>query len=475
MTPAAAIATVLGYVALMFAISFISSRGSDNLSFFRGTRRSSWLTVSVSMISSVMSGVTFVSVPGWVGTSGMGYLQMCIGFAAGYAVIAYVLVPLYFRLDVVSVYQYLEQRFGLASYKTGAWFFFISKLLGSSVKLFIVCLSLQMLVFGPLGLPFALNAASCTAIIFIYTLGSGVKSLIRTDLLRTFCMVAAVTLTIYFIAKKLDMNIVSAITGSSMSRIFHFDDPLSGQYFWKQFLGGLFTVVAMTGLDQDMMQHTLSCKSSRDSQKNLMTSIFFQIIVIFLFLCLGVLLHMFAQAEGIDAKGDALFPAVATGGYLPSIVGVLFILGLSASSFGAGGSALTALTTSFTVDIAGIEGKDESSVKRLRRRVHLSMALLMGITVLVFSAVNSTSAIDAIYCIASYTYGPLLGLFAFGIATKKKVHDKFVPLVALSAPAICYILDHNSERWFGGYHFSYELLIINAAITILGLALIIKR
>lgn len=475
MTAQAVILTILGYLALMFTISYLSAGGGDNNSFFRAGRQSNWLVVAFAMIGSVMSGVTFVSVPGWVGTSGMGYLQMCIGFIAGYIVIAYVLVPIYFKLGVVSVYQYLDARFGALSYKTGAWFFFISKMLGAAVRLFVVCISLQILIFAPLGLPFSLNVLTSILIVFAYTVKGGVKSLIWTDILRTLCMISAVVLTIVLIAESMDINIITAIKESPMSRVFYFDNPLDGRYFWKQFLGGLFTVVAMTGLDQDMMQRTLSCKNYKDSQKNLLTSVFLQVAVIFLFLCLGVLLYMFAGANGISAGGDSLFPAVATGGKLPAIVGVLFLLGLVASAYGAGGSALTSLTTSFTVDIIGIKGRSEKDISRIRHRVHIIIAALMGLTIIAFNALNSTSAIDAVYRIASYTYGPLLGMFCFGIATKKKVHDKWVPAVAILAPVLCFVLDANSKKWFGGYSFSYELLIFNAAFTIAGLCLLIKR
>jgi len=404
-----------------------------------------------------------VSVPGMVGTSGFGYLQMCIGFFLGYLVIAFVLTPLYFRLDVVSIYQYLEKRFGMGAYRTGAWFFFLSKMLGASVRLFLVCLTLQLLLFDPLGLPFWLNVLCNVGVCLAYTYRSGVKSVIWTDVLKTVCMVVAVTLCVILIGKDLGGIRIH-------EKVFFFDDVNHPQYFWKQLLGGLFTVVAMTGLDQDMMQRTLSCKDTRDSQKNLVVSSLLQTVVIALFLCLGALLYQFAAAHGIAETGDRLFPAVATSSLLPGIVGVLFVLGLVSSAYGAGGSALTSLTTSFTVDILG-KGGDV----KVRKAVHIGMAILMAVTVIVFNALNSTSAIDAVYKLASYTYGPILGLFAFGILTKKAVKDKYVPIVALVAPAICLVLQLNSERWFGGYRFSYELLLVNAALTFLGLCLLRKK
>ena len=440
-----------------------SGRKQDNQNvFYNGGRKTHWAVVAFAMIGACMSGVTFVSVPGMVGTSGFGYLQMCLGFFLGYLVIAFVLTPLYFKLDVVSVYQYLENRFGTGSYRTGAWFFFVSKMLGASVRLFLVCLTLQLLFFGPLGLPFWLNVVFNVAVCFAYTFRRGVKSVIWTDVFKTVCMIAAVVLCIVFIGKDLGGVRVH-------EKVFFFDDVNHPQYFWKQLLGGLFTVIAMTGLDQDMMQRTLACKDYRDSQKNLVVSSLLQTAVIALFLCLGSLLYQFAAVHGIAETGDKLFPAVATSGLLPAVVGVFFVLGLVSTAYGAGGSALTSLTTSFTVDVL----KKTDDVK-VRKRVHVAMAVLMAVTILVFNALNSTSAIDAVYKLASYTYGPILGLFAFGILTKKKVKDKYVPIVALLAPAICLVLQLNSERWFGGYKFSYELLLVNAALTFLGLCLLIN-
>ena len=464
MTPYAVLVTILAYFAAMAIVSWLSGRKKDGQDvFYTGGRKTHWTVVAVAMIGSCMSGVTYVSVPGMVGTSGFGYLQMCIGFFLGYLVIAFVLTPLYFRLDVVSIYQYLEKRFGMGAYRTGAWFFFLSKMLGASVRLFLVCLTLQLLLFDPLGLPFWLNVLCNVGICLAYTYRSGVKSVIWTDVLKTVCMVVAVTLCVILIGKDLGGIRIH-------EKVFFFDDVNHPQYFWKQLLGGLFTVVAMTGLDQDMMQRTLSCKDTRDSQKNLVVSSLLQTVVIALFLCLGALLYQFAAAHGIAETGDRLFPAVATSSLLPGIVGVLFVLGLVCSAYGAGGSALTSLTTSFTVDILG-KGGDV----KVRKAVHIGMAVLMAVTVIVFNALNSTSAIDAVYKLASYTYGPILGLFAFGILTKKAVKDKYVPIVALVAPAICLILQLNSERWFGGYRFSYELLLVNAALTFLGLCLLRKK
>ena len=464
MTPYAVLITILAYFAAMAAVSSLSGRKKDGQDvFYTGGRKTHWTVVAIAMIGSCMSGVTYVSVPGMVGTSGFGYLQMCIGFFLGYLVIAFVLTPLYFRLRVVSIYQYLEKRFGMGAYRTGAWFFFLSKMLGASVRLFLVCLTLQLLLFGPLGLPFWLNVVCNVGVCLAYTYRSGVKSVIWTDVLKTVCMVVAVTLCVILIGKDLGGIRIH-------EKVFFFDDVNHPQYFWKQLLGGLFTVIAMTGLDQDMMQRTLSCKNTRDSQKNLIVSSLLQTVVIALFLCLGALLYQFAAAHGIPETGDRLFPAVATSTLLPGIVGILFVLGLVSSAYGAGGSALTSLTTSFTVDILG-KGNDV----KVRKAVHVGMAVLMAVTIIVFNALNSTSAIDAVYKLASYTYGPILGLFAFGILTRKALHDKYVPIVALVAPAVCLVLQLNSERWFGGYRFSYELLPVNAALTFLGLCLLRRK
>ena len=472
------IATVLAYLLFMFAIAWMAGKNSDNSAFFTGARKSRWYVAALAMIGAPMSGVTFVSVPGMVSASGFGYLQMCLGFVAGYLVISFVLIPLFYKQNVVSIYQYLENRFGMSSYKTGAWFFFISKILGASVRFFLVCLVFQMLIFDPLGIPFAVNVLLSVLVVFAYTFTGGVKTVIWTDSFRTLCMILAVVLGIVFIARNLSLDfsgLVASIKGSSMSRIFYFDDVNGSQYFWKQFLAGLFTAVAMTGLDQDMMQRPLSCKDPRESRKNMITSGVMQLFVVFLFLCLGVLLYQFAGANGISDTGDKIFPAVATSGLLPGIVGILFIVGLVASAYGAGGSALTSLTTSFTVDILGAMRKGDASLTKTRKLVHVGMAVLMALVIIIFNKLSNTSAINAVYTLASYTYGPILGMFAFGLACKRRVKDKLVPLVAIAAPALCLVLQLNSERWFGGYKFSYEILLLNAIFVVIGLSCLIDR
>lgn len=468
---------MLGYFLAMFGVSYLAGRKTDNAGFFIGNRSNHWLVVAVAMIGSGISGVTFVSVPGMVATGGMSYLQMALGFILGQAVIAFVLVPLFYRIKLFSIYEYLRDRFGITSYKTGAWLFFVSKMLGASVRIFLVTLTMQLLVFEPLGLPFLLNVLLTVALVWLYTFFGGVKSVVSVDVLKTASLVLSVGLSIYFIAKGLSLDfsgIVRTVKGSEMSRIFFFDDANDRRFFWKQFLAGIFTMIATTGLDQDMMQRNLSIKTAKDAAKNILVSSVFQFFIIALFLILGVMLYTYAGRMGITLpeKGDQVFPFLATGGYFPVGVGVLFIIGLVAAAFPAAGSALTALTTSFTLDILGAGKKDDRALTRTRQAVHVGMALLMGVCIFVLNALSNTSVIDAVYVLASYTYGPLLGLFAFGIFSKSRVRDKWIPLVVLLAPALCFLLDRNSEAWFGGYRFGYELLILNALFTILGLSLI---
>lgn len=476
MTPLIVLLTVAVYFAILFTTSYLSGRRADNAGFFSGNRKSNWVMVAFAMIGASISGVTFVSVPGMVSTSGFGYLQMVLGFIAGQLVIAYVLTPLFYKMNLVSIYEFLKNRFGMTSYKTGAWVFFVSKMLGASVRLFLVCLTLQMLVFEPLGLPFILNVVLSVALVWIYTVRGGVKSLIWTDSLKTLCLIISVVLCIYFIAKDLGMDLsgmLSSVWDSSNSRIFFFDDPNAKQYFFKQFFSGMFTMIAMTGLDQDLMQRNLSCKNHKEAQKNMIVSILSQLVVITFFLMLGVLLYQYAAEKGITETGDTLFAAVATSGYLPILVGILFLVGLISSAYSAAGSALTALTTSFTIDILGTSGQSEQTIKKKRQSVHLLMAFLMAVTIFIFNLVNSTSVIDAVYTLASYTYGPILGMFAFGIFIKRKIRDRWIPLVVILSPILCLILDKNSQVLFNGYQFSYELLILNALLTFIGMLLLL--
>lgn len=474
-------ATVVIYLAVLFTVAYISGHRADNAGFFVGNRRSNWVVVTIATIGSAMSGVTFVSVPGMVATAGFSYFQMALGFLAGQLIIAFVLIPLYYRMNLVSIYGYLEQRFGMRSYRTGAWFFFISKLTGASVRLFLAVAVLQLLVFGPLGIPFWLNAALSIAIVFLYTRQGGVKSIIWTDTLKTVCLVTSIVLSICLAVRRMDLSfaeVVRNVADDDMSRMFFFDDVNDRRYFFKQFLAGIAALVATTGLDQDLMQRTLSCRTSRDARKNIIVSAILQTVVILLFLVLGVVLYQFAAGTGITLPEgtDNMFPSVAFSGHLPLIVGILFILGLVSATYSSAGSAMTALTTSFTIDILQADRKnDEEGLRSVRMRTHIAMAGAMFAVICLVQALNSTSVIDAVYTLASYTYGPILGLFMFGICTKVKVRDRWVGVVAVAAPVVCFILQQNSERWMGGYRFSYELLVVNALLTIVGLLLIKER
>ena len=465
------------YFALMFLISYLTGRKADNAGFFSGNRSSNWLLVAMSTIGAAISGVTFVSVPGMVATSGWAYMQMVLGFTVGQFLIAYVLIPLYYKLNLTSIYQYLQQRFGMSTYKSGAWLFFVSKMLGASVRLFVVSEVLQLLVFDKLAVPvpFWVNAIITVLIVYLCTFKGGVKSLIWTDLLKTCCLILSVALSIYFVLRA-GVNI-DGWSSSDMTRVFFFDNPKEGTYFWKQFLAGIFLVIATTGLDQDLMQRTLSCKNPRESQKNIIVGALMQIIVIGLFLFLGYLLYTYAAQTGVaevaNLKGDEVFPFLATGNYFPVIVGVLFIIGFIAAAYSAAGGALTALTTSFTVDILNKE--NDAKLTKVRTLVHIGMAILMAVCIYAIHLLNDESVIQTVYKVASYTYGPLLGMFCFGIFTKKQVRDRWIPLVVVLAPIITWVIDVNSVEWFNGYVFSHERLILNALLTFIGMICLMKK
>ena len=477
MNPFTILIVIACYFALLFFISYLAGRKADDAGFFSGNRSSNWLLVAMSTIGAAISGVTFVSVPGMVATSGWAYMQMVLGFTVGQFLIAYVLIPLYYKLNLTSIYQYLQQRFGMNTYKSGAWLFFVSKMLGASVRLFVVSEVLQLLVFDRLAVPvpFWANAIITVLIVYLCTFKGGVKSLIWTDLLKTCCLILSVALCIYFVLRA-GVNIEDW-GASDMTRTFFFDDPKSGNYFWKQFLAGVFLVIATTGLDQDLMQRTLSCKNPRESQKNLIVGALMQIVVIGLFLFLGYLLYTYAAQTGVaevaNLKGDEVFPFLATGNYFPVIVGVLFIIGFIAAAYSAAGGALTALTTSFTVDILNKEKAD--NLTKVRTIVHIGMAILMAACIYVIHLLNDDSVIQTVYKVASYTYGPLLGMFCFGIFTKKQVRDCWIPLVVILAPVITWIFDVNSVAWFNGYVFSHERLILNALLTFIGMICLMKK
>lgn len=470
--------TILCYFALLFGISYAAGRKADNAGFFSGNRSSNWLLVAMSTIGAPISAVTFISVPGMVAGAGMSYMQMVLGFTVGQMIIAFLLIPLYYKMNLTSIYEYLNQRFGLKSYRTGAWFFFLSKSTGAAVRLFIVCTVLQLLVFTPLHIPFWANVLMVMAVVYLTTFRGGVKSIVWTDLLKTTCLLLSIILSIVFILKA-GVGL-EGYGDSEMTRMFFFDDVNDGKYFWKQFLAGIFVLIATTGLDQDMMQRTLSCKNYRDSQKNIVVGAIVQMIVIYLFLLLGYLLYTYAAKSGISLeglKGDDVFPAIATGGYFPVVVGIIFVVGFIAAGNAAAGSALTALTTSFTIDILGKNSQtaSEDNIKTTRTRVHVCMAVLMALLIYVVYLLNNDSVIQTVYKVASYTYGPLLGLFFFGIFTKQQVRDRWVPVVCLISPVLTFILDYNSVEWFGGYQFSHERLVLNALFTVIGLCCLLRK
>ena len=470
MTPLAILITIFAYFAVLFAVSYIAGRKADSAGFYSGNRQNNWALVAMSTIGAAISGVTFVSVPGMVQGAAFSYMQMVLGFTVGQILIAYVLIPLFYKLNLTSIYQYLNHRFSTTSYKTSAWIFFVSKMLGASVRLFVVSAVLQILVFGPLGIPFWLNAVLTTAMVYLITFRGGVKSVVWTDLLKTCCLILSVALCIFFIMRS--GVSLEGMTRSEMGRTFFFDNPKQPTFFWKQFLAGIFLVIATTGLDQDMMQRTLSCKNFRESQKNMITGAVLQIFVIGLFLVLGYLLYTYAAQQQIDLsglKGDDVFAYLATGSYFPVIVGILFIVGFIAAAYSAAGSALTALTTSFSVDILGIQKHDERRQRRIRTWVHVGMTVIMASLLCVIYVLNDDAVIQTVYKVASYTYGPLLGMFCFGMFTRFTIRDRWVPLVVIAAPVITWVIDVNSAAWFDGYTFSHERLLLNALLTFIGM------
>ena len=460
------IIAVLFYFALLFAISRWTSRRATNTTFYRADCRSPWYMVAFGMIGASISGVTFVSVPGMVLHTQMTYLQMCMGFILGYVVVAFGLLPLYYRLNLTSIYGYLGQRLGRRSYKTGASFFLLSKMMGAAVRFYVVCIILQRFVFDPMGVPFVLTVVGMVLLIWLYTRHGGIKTLVWTDSFQTLCLFVALLLIIYKVTKDLGLTMgeaVAMIDENALSRVFVFDDWVSKQYFWKQFASGVFIVLVMTGVDQDMMQKNLTCKTLRGAQKDMCTYGVAFLPANLLFLSLGVLLAMWAQQNGLSlpANGDDLLPTyVSQAGML---VMVLFTLGIVAASFSSADSALTSLTTIYCVDI-----KERAADEGLRKRVHLAMCGLFVLFIMLFKTVNSTSLIDAVYIIASYTYGPLLGLFAYGLLTHKEVNDRWVPYIAIASPLLCYAIDWGTGQ-ITGYHFGYELLMLNALITFVGL------
>ena len=458
--------SILVYFAILFGISRLTSKKADNSTFYRANRRAPWYMVAFGMIGASISGVTFVSVPGMVLTSQMTYLQMCLGFIVGYLVIAFVLLPLYYRLNVTTIYTYLGQRLGQRSYLTGASFFLLSKMTGAAVRFYVVCIILQQFVFSPAGIPFAVNVVVMVLLIWLYTRRGGIGTLVFTDSFQTLCLFTALILIILSVIDQMHLSVSEAITtiaNSEMSRVFVFDDWMSPHNFWKQFLSGVFVAIVMTGLDQDMMQKNLTCKTLRDAQKDMCTYGMAFVPANLLFLALGVLLTM---VVGTGLKGDEMLPtfiqSVADTHLLP-LTTYLFIIGIVAASFSSADSALTSLTTCFCVDI--LQQPDNES---LRKKTHVVMCGFFMLFILLFRQLNSTSLIDAIYILASYTYGPLLGLFVFGLFTKKQPNDRLVPYICIVSPLLCYALDMVAQRLWD-YHFGYELLMLNGLLTFAGL------
>lgn len=469
-----------GYFALLFVISRWTSRGSTSSSFYTADRSSPWYIVAFGMIGASLSGVTFISVPGAVGGEGLNqdfsYMQAVFGYILGYVAIAFVLLPLYYRLNLTSIYTYLDQRFGKSSYKTGSVFFLISRIIGASFRLYLVALVLDAFVLGAMGVPFYATVFVTVALIWLYTFRGGIKTVVWTDTLQTASMLIAVGLAVVAMASEMNLSageLISTISNSEYSQMFFFDGGWSDpNNFFKQFLGGAFITIVMTGLDQDMMQKNLTITSLRDSQKNMLTLSGVLVIVNLLFLSLGAMMYLYAAKEGIDIPGkrDQLFPTLALGHLSPAI-GIAFVIGLVAAAYSSADSALTALTTSFSVDILELDPQDETSVAR-RQWVHAGMAVVLMIVIMAFWQMNDDSVINQLFRAAGYTYGPLLGLYAFGLFTKRSVRDPFVPLVAVASPLICYLMNLNSEQWFAGYKFGFELLIINGLLTFTGLWLL---
>ena len=463
---------------LYFSVLLLISRWAGregNDAFFRGNRQSPWMLVAFGMVGASISGLTFIGVPGWVMGIDMTYMQMCLGFIFGYLLVAFVLLPIYYRLGLTSIYTYLEQRLGPSSYRTGASFFILSKLLGASAKFYVVVQILQVCIADSLGLPYAVTAALTLLFIWFYTRRGGIRALVWTDLLQTFVLIAALLLILLKVCTMLDMSCLEALRtvwNDPHSRMFEFHDIASKQYFWKQFLSGVFVVVVMTGLDQDMMQKNLTCKNLRSAQLDMCSYGLLFAPVNFLFLSLGVLLLMLYPKLGmaLPQSGDALLSTVVYSGALGQAALVFFTIGVVASAFSSADSSLTALTTCFCVDI--LKGGEHS--EGIRKRVHLSMMLAFLLCTLAFNAIGSGSVMDLIYTLVSYTYGPLLGLFAFGIFTKRQPRGKAVPFVAVASPVVCYLIDYFTFTQTG-YKFGYEMLMFNGLLTFAGLWLISER
>ena len=476
MQPLHIILLIVAYFSVLIFISYITGKSANNETFFKANNSSPWYLVAFGMIGASLSGVTFISVPGWVEEQNMSYMQMVLGYVVGYAVIGLVLLPLYYRLNLTSIYSYLEDRFGRYSYKTGATFFLISRTVGAAFRLFLVANVLQLLLFDAYGIPFWVTVSITILLIWLYTFKGGIKTIVWTDTLQTLFMLIAVGVCIYTISSEMQIeNIFTYVADSELSKTFFFEDVNAGNYFWKQFLAGAFIAVVMTGLDQDMMQKNLTCRNLKDAQKNMFWFTIVLVIVNFFFLALGVLLTDYAQRNGIDAHKDELFPIIATKGTLGLATAMFFLLGLIAAAYSSADSALTSLTTSFSIDILEIDKKkDKEEQEKIRKKIHVVFSFVLIATILVFKYfIADASVIAKIFTFAGYTYGPLLGLYAFGLFTKLNVKDKAVPYICLIAPILTYIISFYSKEKLG-FDFGFFVLVLNGALTFLGL-LLFKR
>ena len=485
MTPTHILFLIGGYFLMLLTISYFTGKNDSNTDFFKAGKQSPWFLVAFGMVGASLSGVTFISVPGWVESSQFSYMQVVFGYLVGYFVIAYILMPIYYSLNVTSIYQYLEQRFGVVSYKTGAFFFFISRVLGASFRLFLVALVLQQFVFDAWNVPFEVTVILSILLIWIYTFRGGIKTIVWTDTLQTFFMLASLGLCIYFINQKLGWSFSEFLASDELkeySKIFVTDDFFAKNNFIKSFFGGIFITICMTGLDQDMMQKNLTCKSLKDAQKNMISFSVVLIAVNFIFLLLGALLFIYADKFNISIplmdgtpKADLLFPEIAINSGLGIAVAITFMLGLIAAAYSSADSALTALTTSFCVDFLGIEQKEEAKQKKLRKQTHIWMSVLLVLVIITFRYILDKNVIDGLLTVATYTYGPLLGLFTFGIFTKYQIKDNYVWAVALASVLIMVGTANIPQEALGGYEVGYELLPINGLLTFIGLLLIRKK
>ncbi len=480
MSPFVVLSIVLAYFLLLIAISRLTGKDRSSAAFFLANRKSPWFVVAFGMIGATLSGVTFISIPGWVGESSLSYMQMVLGFLVGYYIVANVLMPLYYRLNLTSIYSYLDMRFGNSSYKTGAMFFLLSRLLGASFRVYLMAGVLQLTVSDAWAIPFYGTVAMTILLIWLYTFRGGIKTIVWTDTLQTFFMLVAAGATVWALAGELGTGfsgMVSQIYESEYSRVFYFDDWKDSRHFAKQFIGGIFMVIAMTGLDQDMMQKNLSCRNISEAKKNMYWFSIVLVPVKLLLLSLGVLLLVFISHNGIaiPERADDIFPVIATQGYLPAWITVFFIIGLVAATYSSADSTLTALTTSFTIDILGAGSRPEQELIRTRTIVHAGMAVALGVIIVFFRVLNDQSIIGALFTAAGYTYGPLLGMFAFGLFSRHGVRDRLVPYIAVFSPVLTYLLDSNSEAILGGYSFGYEILLVNGFFTFAGLYLIRSR